>query len=129
MFYEDIKDFGEDQVSNIALQFSNVGLVIIGAGPPCQGVSGLNSDKKGPGALKDSRSCLFQEIPGVEGTFRRLMPWAQVHRLMESVLQCLLRIGGLCHKGVPLKAFGLTPLGLLCVIGRGCIGPLVNRTG
>ena len=36
LFYEDI-----------ALQFSNVGLIIIGAGPPCQGVSGLNPDKKG----------------------------------------------------------------------------------
>lgn len=60
-----------------------MGLVIIGAGRPCQGVSGLNADKLG--ALRDARSSLFQEIPRIEEAFKKAMPWAQVHRLMESV--------------------------------------------
>ena len=58
-------------------------MILIGAGPPCQGVSGLNYDKKG--ALKDSRSSLFQEVPRIVQLFRTHFPWSQVHRLMESV--------------------------------------------
>ena len=34
--------------------FTQVSLVVVGAGPPCQGVSGLNAARKG--ALRDSRS-------------------------------------------------------------------------
>ena len=36
-----------EQVRLLALKYSNVGLIVVGAGPPCQGVSGLNADKKG----------------------------------------------------------------------------------
>ena len=43
-----------------ALRFSQAAVVVIGAGPPCQGVSGLNSDRKG--ALRDERSCLFSHV-------------------------------------------------------------------
>lgn len=60
-----------------------IGVVIIGAGPPCQGVSGLNADKRG--ALKDHRSCLFQHVPPIVLMFRQCFPWAQVHLLGESV--------------------------------------------
>ena len=63
--------------------FGNVGLLLIGAGPPCQGVSGLNADRRG--ALRDYRSCLFQHVPRVEGLCRRFFPWAQVHKLVENV--------------------------------------------
>ena len=58
-------------------------LVVIGGGPPCQGVSKLNFDKKG--ALRDHRSSLFQEIPRIVQLFKTHFKWAQVHRLMESV--------------------------------------------
>ena len=65
------------------LRFANVGLVLLGAGPPCQGVSGLNSDRKG--ALRDERSCLFQHVPRVETLLREHFKWCPVHRLIENV--------------------------------------------
>ena len=65
------------------LRFANVGLVLLGAGPPCQGVSGLNSDRKG--ALRDERSCLFQHVPRVETLLREHFKWRPVHRLIENV--------------------------------------------
>eukprot|EP00438_Fugacium_kawagutii_P004931 Skav200617 [mRNA] locus=scaffold2029:3408:6608:+ [translate_table: standard] len=72
-----------EMVQSWALKFSSVGLVVVGAGPPCQGVSGLNSDRRG--ALRDSRSCLYVEVPRVERLVRRAFPWAQVHWLVENV--------------------------------------------
>ena len=82
-FYEDVVTFGANEVQALAFKHSNVGVVLLGAGPPCQGVSGLNFDKKG--ALRDARSSLFQEVPRIHELFRTYFPWAQVHRLMESV--------------------------------------------
>lgn len=72
-----------EQVRLLALKYSNVGLIVVGAGPPCQGVSGLNADKKG--ALRDKRSCLFQEVPRITDLFRTHFPWSQVHELVENV--------------------------------------------
>ena len=66
-----------------ALRFSGVCLVLIGAGPPCQGVSGLNSDRKG--ALKDARSKLFKHVIRIVELFRAAFPWAQIHYLVENV--------------------------------------------
>ena len=48
-----------------------------------QGVSGLNSDRKG--ALRDARSSLFPHVRRVFGMCRRKFTWAQVHYMMESV--------------------------------------------
>lgn len=79
----DIKGVTEELVRQWACLFSGVGVVVIGAGPPCQGVSGLNWGKKG--ALKDVRSVLFKEVPRVARLFRQCFPWAQVHELVESV--------------------------------------------
>ena len=109
--YQDVREFGEEQVQELAMEFSNVGLVIIGAGPPCQGVSKLNADRKG--ALRDSRSSLFQEVPRIEALFRKRFYWAQVHRLMESVASMneddrrimSQGVGGLPYK---IDAWGLT---------------------
>ena len=56
---------------------------LLGAGPPCQGVSGLNADRKG--ALKDARSCLFTHVARVRDLLRRVFTWCPVHYLMESV--------------------------------------------
>ena len=64
-------------------KYSQASLILIGAGPPCQGVSGLNADRKG--ALKDHRSSLFVHVKRVEHLFKQSFPWAPVHTLMESV--------------------------------------------
>ena len=66
-----------------SLRFSQCSLVIVGAGPPCQGVSGLNSDRRG--ALKDARSSLFVHVSRVRRLVQSQFPWAAVHVLMESV--------------------------------------------
>ena len=80
---DSVEEVDEAMVKEWSLRFSNVALVIIGAGPPCQGVSGLNSDRKG--ALKDQRSALFKHVPRVVGLVRTYFPWAQTHSLSESV--------------------------------------------
>eukprot|EP00438_Fugacium_kawagutii_P016411 Skav235392 [mRNA] locus=scaffold1262:478179:481154:- [translate_table: standard] len=79
----DIQQIDDATVIGWALKFSNVGVIIIGSGPPCQGVSGLNCDKKG--ALRDARSVLFKEVPRVSALMRKHFPWAQVHNLTENV--------------------------------------------
>eukprot|EP00438_Fugacium_kawagutii_P013582 Skav223043 [mRNA] locus=scaffold1069:163813:168437:+ [translate_table: standard] len=83
VFHDDITTVTEHEVRAWACQFQNVGLVIVGAGPPCQGVSGLNSQRRG--ALRDHRSVLFLEVPRVVSLFQKFFPWAQVHHLGESV--------------------------------------------
>ena len=78
-----VEDIDDDMVKSWALRYSNVGLVLVGGGPPCQGVSGLNADRKG--SLKDARSKLFVHVPRIFKLCRKYFRWAQVHRLMESV--------------------------------------------
>ena len=51
--------------------------------PPCQGVSGLNSQRKG--ALRDERSSLFIHVKRLRLMVQQFFPWGQVHCLMESV--------------------------------------------
>ena len=80
---EDISLVDDEMVRGWALRFPSVGLIIVGAGPPCQGVSGLNFDRKG--ALRDERSHLFVHVPRVISLLRQAFPWAQVHSLVESV--------------------------------------------
>ena len=80
---EDVELVDAAMVHECACRFSQVAVVILGAGPPCQGVSGLNADRRG--ALRDERSCLFSHVDRVHDLLRMAFPWAQVHRLMESV--------------------------------------------
>ena len=47
-YYDDIAEVEEKDVIARSLQYGQVLLVLIGAGPPCQGVSGLNSQRKCP---------------------------------------------------------------------------------
>jgi len=54
----------QNEVFSWACKFSQASLVILGAGPPCQGVSGLNSERKG--ALRDKRSSLFKEVKRIQ---------------------------------------------------------------
>eukprot|EP00438_Fugacium_kawagutii_P017572 Skav222235 [mRNA] locus=scaffold3059:49406:52188:- [translate_table: standard] len=79
----DVNLIDEEMVRTWSLKFGQVALVLIGGGPPCQGVSGLNSRRRG--ALGDERSCLFVHVPRVAQLVRRWFCWAQVHTLMESV--------------------------------------------
>eukprot|EP00438_Fugacium_kawagutii_P003204 Skav218049 [mRNA] locus=scaffold214:1185583:1189080:- [translate_table: standard] len=79
----DVRDIDEAMVQQWACEFSQCSLVLIGAGPPCQGVSGLNSDRRG--ALRDCRSNLFSHVPRVRSLFQKAFPWCQVQALMESV--------------------------------------------
>ena len=83
IFVKDVTEIDGDMVKEWACLYSQVSLVLIGAGPPCQGVSGLNADRRG--ALKDHRSGLFPHVERVVDLVRTAFPWAQVHRLMESV--------------------------------------------
>eukprot|EP00438_Fugacium_kawagutii_P025002 Skav224823 [mRNA] locus=scaffold613:211653:214870:- [translate_table: standard] len=81
--FQDITQLTDSDFKDLSLQFSQCALVIIGAGPPCQGVSGLNADRKG--ALKDSRSSLFTFVEKVRGYVRRHFTWCPSYSLMESV--------------------------------------------
>eukprot|EP00435_Cladocopium_sp_Y103_P016967 s907_g4.t1 len=79
----DVTQISDEMVQQWAATFSNVGVVLVGGGPPCQGVSGLNSDRKG--ALKDARSSLFVHVRRVYRKCKKFFPWAQVRFFMESV--------------------------------------------
>ena len=102
-FFEDVCDFGEEDIRTLALKYSNVGLMIVGAGPPCQGVSGLNADRLG--ALRDERSRLFQEIPRITAIFRREFYWAQVHEMVENVASM-----SAADRAIMSEAFQRTPI-------------------
>lgn len=80
---DDVASVSLSMVQEWACRFTQAALIIIGGGPPCQGVSGLNSERRG--ALKDHRSCLFTHVPRIEALVRQAFPWAQVHSLTESV--------------------------------------------
>ena len=79
----DVTQIDSEMVLSWSARYSNVGVVVVGGGPPCQGVSGLNADRKG--ALKDARSNLFVHVKRVYKLCRQHFRWAQVHYLMESV--------------------------------------------
>ena len=83
LFINSVEEVDEEVVKSWACQFSQVSVVLLGAGPPCQGVSGLNVDRRG--ALRDHRSSLFPHVERIASLLRAHFPWAQVHRLMESV--------------------------------------------
>eukprot|EP00438_Fugacium_kawagutii_P023459 Skav220955 [mRNA] locus=scaffold1928:73577:75316:+ [translate_table: standard] len=80
---KDVAQVTSETVLEWSCMFSQAALVVIGAGPPCQGVSGLNVDRKG--ALKDHRSCLYQHVSRIRSLVQRHFPWARVSSLVESV--------------------------------------------
>eukprot|EP00435_Cladocopium_sp_Y103_P032616 s2458_g8.t1 len=89
-------------VKGWACEFGSVGLVLLGAGPPCQGVSGLNADRLG--SQKDQRSCLYREVPRIRRLVQACFPWAQVQLLAESVASMDAR-----DREAMSEGFGLTP--------------------
>eukprot|EP00435_Cladocopium_sp_Y103_P050034 s2053_g15.t1 len=80
---ESVEAVTEDEVGRWACEYSSVGVVLVGAGPPCQDVSKLNVDRKG--SQKGLRSSLYKEIPRIVDLIKRKFPWAQVHQFVESV--------------------------------------------
>lgn len=83
LFVQDIEHISEEMFKGWSLQYSGVGAILVGAGPPCQGVSGLNAERRG--AFRDHRSSLFHYVPRVSAMCKRHFPWAQVHDLTENV--------------------------------------------
>eukprot|EP00438_Fugacium_kawagutii_P003348 Skav236156 [mRNA] locus=scaffold436:191685:195386:- [translate_table: standard] len=79
-----VQEVTEEMVLSWSCRFSQCALVLLGAGPPCQGVSGLNFDRKG--ALRDERSSLFHHVPRIRTLLRKHFRWCPVHSIMESVL-------------------------------------------
>eukprot|EP00438_Fugacium_kawagutii_P026600 Skav213726 [mRNA] locus=scaffold2563:64713:68294:+ [translate_table: standard] len=78
-----VEQVDREMVTQWALKFSQATVVVIGAGPPCQGVSGLNCDRRG--ALNDQRSSLFSHVPRIRRLVQEAFAWCVVHSLMESV--------------------------------------------
>eukprot|EP00438_Fugacium_kawagutii_P027558 Skav207077 [mRNA] locus=scaffold1909:466964:476771:+ [translate_table: standard] len=78
-----VEEVTEEVVRGLACRFSQCALVLLGAGPPCQDVSGLNSERKG--VLRGERSSLFLHVPRVEGLLRKHFKWCPTHVIMESV--------------------------------------------
>ena len=83
IFIDEVEQVDDKMVAHWVTLFSQCSLVLLGAGPPCQGVSGLNPDRKG--ALKDARSCLFTHVGRVKKLLVRHFVWCPLHALMESV--------------------------------------------
>lgn len=79
----DVRKVTAEEVEGWALRYSQAAVVLLGAGPPCQGVSGLNSERRG--ALRDERSSLFTHVERIKQLVQHSFPWAQVHTIMESV--------------------------------------------
>ena len=79
----DVQSVDVNMVREWSREYSQASVVLIGGGPPCQGVSGLNVDRRG--ALRDERSKLFVHVPRIATLVRQAFPWCQAHSLMESV--------------------------------------------
>ena len=105
LFVDNVASVDETMVKEWTCRYSQVALVIVGAGPPCQGVSGLNADRKG--ALRDHRSSLFAHIPRIVSLVKLAFPWAQVHQLAESVQSM-----DVADRAVMSEAFESVPWGI-----------------
>ena len=68
IFLNDVASITEDDVRGWSLKFGQVEMVVLGAGPPCQGVSGLNASRRG--ALMDQRSNLFVHVERIRNCYK-----------------------------------------------------------
>ena len=83
MVVEDVEHVDHTMVASWGREFSQASVVVLGAGPPCQGVSGLNAGRKG--ALRDERSRLLTHVQRIRELLVNVFVWCQVHLFMESV--------------------------------------------
>lgn len=98
-----VENVDHEEIQKWATRFSQCCAVVLGAGPPCQGVSGLNADRKG--ALKDGRSCLFAHVPRIRDLLKKTFVWCPVFTLMESVASM-----DTADREIMSKAVGMTPV-------------------
>ena len=111
-FVSDVGDVSEKLVMSWACKYSRVACILVSAGPPCQGVSGLNANRLG--SEIDLRSQLHHEVSRVRNLAQQCFSWAEVFMLMESVSSmadsdrsCMSRAVGILP--YELDAAGLTP--------------------
>lgn len=100
---EKVEDVDAGVVKEWSAKFSQASLVLLGAGPPCQGVSGLNADRRG--ALKDGRSSLFSHVPRIRDLLKQYFRSCPVYTLMESVASMDQK-----DRDVMSEAIGMRPL-------------------
>lgn len=98
---QDVVQIQLEDTKQWSMQFSQASLVLIGAGPPCQGVSGLNCDRKG--ALRDERSSLFGEVPRIRDLVRQAFKWCPVYTLMESVASMDMKDRNIMTQGIGVE--------------------------
>ena len=79
----DVVAITEEDIRQWSLQFGQADLVLLGGGPPCQGVSGLNASRRG--ALLDERSNLFIHVARIRSLLRKFFKWCPIYSMMESV--------------------------------------------
>eukprot|EP00438_Fugacium_kawagutii_P008731 Skav223575 [mRNA] locus=scaffold2909:37156:42226:+ [translate_table: standard] len=101
--YDFVESIQADTVRLWSTKFTQAVAVILGAGPPCQGVSGLNADRRG--AVKDERSSLFVHVPRIRGLLQSFFTWCPVYSLMESVASM-----DECDRTLMSSNFGSDPL-------------------
>ena len=78
-----VEDVTPNMCRDWAGRASSAKVVIVGAGPPCQGVSKLNAERMG--AVDDNRSCLHAHVKPIVSMVQEAFPWCRVHFLQESV--------------------------------------------
>lgn len=101
-----VENVTEDLVIQWTARYSQCHMVLLGGGPPCQGVSGLNTDRRG--ALKDHRFSFFTHMGRIRGLLQKRFRWCPVHCLMESVSSM-----DTCDRDIMTADFGEDPV--LCL--------------
>lgn len=95
--FDDVTTLTEELFKQLSLRYSQSSMVLIGAGPPCQGVSGLNADRRG--ALKDAGSSLFVYVEQVRSHVRRFFTWCPCYTF-DGVWRLDGRQGQSSHVGI-----------------------------
>jgi len=115
-----VEHIDEEMVIGWAAKYSNVGVVVVGGGPPCLGVSGLNADRKG--ALRDARSSLFIHVRRVFNgdTFAG-------HKFIFLWSRCSPWMRRTCGSVMTEYIWVWFPMSLMlggspCAVGLGCTG-------
>ena len=80
---DDVGSISKDMVIQWSLQFQTVTHILLSAGAPCVGVSGLNSTRLG--VEKDSRSSLHFHVPRIRELLTQVFSWATIHLFEENV--------------------------------------------
>ena len=83
VFVEKVEDIDATMVQAWACRASSARLVLVTAGPPCQGVSALNRGRRG--AEDDPRSSLHSFVQPIVSLVEAAFPWCRVHFFQESV--------------------------------------------